>query len=70
MIGGIWIAFAFFGLREAVVALIVAQALAYFPLIWGLKKLLPEVVLTELRSYGLFLVLLTLAVTLVWRGAQ
>jgi O-antigen/teichoic acid export membrane protein len=69
MISGIWIAFAFFGLREAVIALIVAQALSYFPLIWGLKKLLPEVVAVELRSYGLFLMLLTLAVAIVWRGA-
>ena len=68
MVSGIWIAFAFFGFREAVFALIIAQAISYFPLIWGLKKLLPQVVATELRSYGLFVALMTLAAALIWRG--
>jgi O-antigen/teichoic acid export membrane protein len=61
MVIGIWIAFTYFGLREAVIALIVAQTLSYFPLIIGLKTVLPEVALAELRWYGLLVVLLALA---------
>jgi len=69
MLSGIWIAFAFFGLREAVFSLIIAQALSYFALIWGLKRLIPEVVSAELRSYALFLALIAAATVLIWRGA-
>ena len=37
MIAGVWLAFALFGLREAVISLLIAQALSYFPLILGLN---------------------------------
>jgi O-antigen/teichoic acid export membrane protein len=66
MIAGIWIAFSMFGLRQAIIALIIAQALSYFPLIVGLKQLLPEVVRNELRWYVLFLVVLTAASLTPW----
>jgi O-antigen/teichoic acid export membrane protein len=69
MIGGVWIAFALFGFRQAVVSLIIAQALSYFPLIVGLKRFLPEVALTELRLYAVLLVLLGLAAVMPWPGA-
>jgi O-antigen/teichoic acid export membrane protein len=66
MIGGIWIAFAMFGTRQAIIALIIAQALSYFPLIIGLKQLVPEVVRGELRWYVCFLAILGLAALLPW----
>jgi O-antigen/teichoic acid export membrane protein len=66
MIGGIWCAFALFGLREAIYVLVVAQVLSYFPLIFGIGKLLPEVVWGEIRYYVLFLALLGLAAALPW----
>ena len=66
MIAGIWIAFSMFGLRQAIIALIIAQALSYFPLIVGLRQLLPEVVRSELRWYVLFLVVLTAASLTPW----
>ena len=58
MIVGVWIGFKLFGLREAVISLILAQAISYFPLIVGLRKLLPEAVGTEMRSYGILLAVL------------
>ena len=64
MVAGIWIAFTWFGVRQAVFALVIAQALSYFPLIVGLKKCLPELLQTELRWYGAFLGLLVLAASL------
>jgi O-antigen/teichoic acid export membrane protein len=57
---GISIAFAFFGVREAILVLIGAQALSYFPLIFGLKRLIPIVARAELWWYGILLVLLGL----------
>ena len=60
MIAGIWIAFSMFGTRQAIIALIIAQALSYFPLIIGLKQLVPEVVRGELRWYVCFLAILGL----------
>ena len=66
MIGGIWIAFAMFGTRQAIIALIIAQALSYFPLIIGLKQLVPEVVRGELRWYVCFLAILGLAALVPW----
>ena len=69
MISGIWIAFAQFGIRQAVIALVVAQALSYFPLMLGLRKLLPLVAAAELRWYAFFLVLLGLAGFLALSGA-
>ncbi len=61
MIAGIWIGFALFGMRQAVIALVIAQALSYFPLILGLNRLLPEVTRDELRWYVGFLVVLVVA---------
>ena len=61
MIGGVWWGFTSFGIKGAVVSLVIAQALSYFPLIVGLKRFLPEVAGAELRWYGLFLLLLTVA---------
>jgi O-antigen/teichoic acid export membrane protein len=69
MITGVWIAFALFGVREAVVFLIIAQALSYFPLIVGLFRLLPEVARTELRWYAALLALLAVAAVVPWPGA-
>ena len=43
MVAGIWYSFVYFGLHEAVVSLIIAQALSYFPMIAGLSRLLPDV---------------------------
>jgi O-antigen/teichoic acid export membrane protein len=69
MIAGIWISFALFGIREAVISLIIAQALSFFPLILGLRKLLPSVGRSELRWYVGFLVLLALATLVPWPAA-
>jgi O-antigen/teichoic acid export membrane protein len=68
MISGIWIAFVRFGVREAVIALLIAQALSYFPLIAGLRRFLPELTRAELRWYVAFIVLLGVAVVLPWPG--
>jgi hypothetical protein len=68
MIAGISFSFAFFGIRQAVILLIIAQALSYFPLIFGLTKLLPEVARMELRWYAGFLALLVLAAVVPWPG--
>jgi O-antigen/teichoic acid export membrane protein len=69
MIGGVGIAFALFGVREAVFSLIIAQAFSYFPLIFGLFRLLPEVARIELRWYVALLALLGLASVIPWPGA-
>jgi O-antigen/teichoic acid export membrane protein len=69
MVSGVWVSFVMFGIREAVVALVLAQALSYFPLVFGLHKLLPEVVRTEIRNYALFLALIALGVFLSWPKA-
>jgi small neutral amino acid transporter SnatA (MarC family) len=69
MIAGIWFAFAYFGILQAVIFLIIAQALSYVPLMVGLSRLLPEVTRTELRWYAAFLVLLGLAVVMPWPAA-
>jgi O-antigen/teichoic acid export membrane protein len=66
MIAGIWISFAMFGMRQAIGALVIAQALSYFPLIFGLKQLLPEVVRHELRWYVGFLVVLGGTALVLW----
>jgi O-antigen/teichoic acid export membrane protein len=58
MIIGISVSFAYFGFRPAVVSLVIAQALSYFPLIAGLNKLLPEVARREFVWYVALLVLL------------
>jgi hypothetical protein len=60
MVGGVWIAFAMFGIQGAMYALIVSQVLSYFPLIAGLRKLMPEVAFVELGWYSLFIALLAL----------
>ena len=68
--GGILAAFHWFGLPEAMVVLIAAQAISYLPLISGLKKVLPQVARAEMRWYAAFLVLLGLAAALLWPGAK
>ncbi len=70
MAGGVLAAFHWFGLPQAMVVLIAAQAISYLPLISGLKKVLPEVARAELRWYALFVVLLGLAASLPWPGAM
>jgi O-antigen/teichoic acid export membrane protein len=66
MVSGVSIAFTLYGLWHAVMALIVAQVLSYFPLVVGIKKVLPEVAAAELRWYAVFLVLLALAFIIAW----
>jgi O-antigen/teichoic acid export membrane protein len=61
MVIGVWIAFSHFGVRAAVIALVIAQALSYLPLIVALFKLLPEVAWRELAWYSCFIVILGLA---------
>jgi O-antigen/teichoic acid export membrane protein len=68
--GGILAAFHWFGLPEAMVVLIAAQAISYLPLISGLKKLLPEVARAEIRWYAVFVALLGLAAALPWPGIK
>lgn len=70
MAGGILAAFRWFGLPEAMVVLIAAQAISYLPLISGLKKVLPEVVPAEARWYAAFVVLLGLAAALPWPATK
>lgn len=65
MVTGVYIAFAFFGIREAIIALVIAQAVSYFPLLTGIRKLLPEVVGSELRWYAGLLAVLGVAAVLV-----
>lgn len=63
MVIGIWVSFALFGTREAILSLVVAQAVSYFPLLAGVKKLLPEVADDELRWYtGLIAIILCVAI--------
>lgn len=65
MVGGIWLAFTRFGTYAAILALIIAQAVSYLPLIIGLRRLLPEAGHTELRWYAALLLLLTVAAVLI-----
>ncbi len=66
MLSGIWIAFTYFGIKAAVVSLIIAQALSYFPLIVGLRRLVPQAGRAELGWYTGFLALLGLAALVPW----
>ena len=66
MAAGIWIAFSLSGIRQAVLALVIAQAFSYFPLIVGIHKCLPELGQTELRWYGAFLGVLVVAAAMLW----
>jgi len=70
MVGGVLVAFHWFGLAQAMIVLIAAQAISYLPLISGLKKVLPEVARAELRWYAVFVVLLGLAAAIPWPGAK
>jgi O-antigen/teichoic acid export membrane protein len=70
MVGGVLVVFRYFGLPQAMVVLIVAQAISYVPLIKGLKKVLPEVAAAELRWYAIFVVLLGLAAAMPWPGVK
>jgi O-antigen/teichoic acid export membrane protein len=60
MISGIWFALVHFGIWHAILALIIAQALSYFPLIFGMHKLLPQSAAREARWYLLFLAVIVL----------
>lgn len=65
MTAGIWMCFSFFGLRQALLALVLAQALSFLPLISGVRTLLPEVGRTELAWYGTLLATVGLTAALV-----
>jgi O-antigen/teichoic acid export membrane protein len=64
MVAGIWLAFGYLGLGPAIIALVVAQAVSYIPLIAGIRRLLPEAGGAELRWYVGFLAVV-LAVALI-----
>ncbi len=66
MVAGISIAFARLGIHEAVLALVIAQVISYFPLVLGVRRLLPEVTSAELRYYCSLLGLLLVAGVLAW----
>jgi O-antigen/teichoic acid export membrane protein len=68
MLAGIWVAFLQFGIRGAVVSLVISQALSYFPLIVGVARLLPGVAGTELRFYAILLVSLAAIFAAFWSG--
>ncbi len=68
MVAGVWVAFALFGLRQAIIALVIAQAVSYFPLMVGIKRLLPEAAAGEVRWYAGLLALLILAVVIFRPG--
>lgn len=65
MVFGVWIAMATSGLRYAILALVIAQAISYFPLIVGVRGILPEVTRIEARWYFLLLALLATAALLL-----
>jgi O-antigen/teichoic acid export membrane protein len=69
MVVGVWIAFSRFGMRAAVIALVIAQALSYLPLIVALFKLLPELAWRELAWYSFFVAILGLATMIPWARA-
>jgi O-antigen/teichoic acid export membrane protein len=66
MVAGLWIAFAFYGVHQAIAVLIVAQAISYFPLIWGLGRVLPDVARAETRWYVALLAALGLAAVMLF----
>jgi len=66
MVSGVWLALKYFGVREAILALVVAQAISYFPLVFGIKRLLPEETGAELRWYTFLLLLMVLASLIHW----
>jgi O-antigen/teichoic acid export membrane protein len=63
---GVWFTLLRFGVREAIITLVVAQALSYFPLIFALRRLLPEVVRAEWRFYCLLLAFIIFASLIPW----
>jgi O-antigen/teichoic acid export membrane protein len=69
MVCGIWTAFALFGIRQATISLILAQAVSYVPLIVGLRKLVPEVAHTEIRWYAALLAILTVIICITLSSA-
>lgn len=68
MAAGLWISFQFFGLHYAVISLLIAQAISYFPMIAGVFHLLPQGARAEVRWYAVFLGLLCLAALVPWPG--
>jgi len=67
MIAGIGVSFKLFGIHQAVLSLVIAQGVSYFPMMLGLGRLLPAVARQELRWYMLFLGLTVLGGFLSWR---
>jgi O-antigen/teichoic acid export membrane protein len=61
----IWVSFTYFGIRQALLSLLLAQALSYAPLMIGLARVLPSVARAEVRWYALFLIIL-LAALVFW----
>jgi hypothetical protein len=68
MVTGIWVSVVYFGIHQAVLALIIAQVLSYIPMIVGLGRLLPGVARAEIRWYALFLAILAGAALVHWPG--
>jgi O-antigen/teichoic acid export membrane protein len=68
MLGGVWFALVRFGIREAILALVIAQAISYLPLLFGISKMLPEVASREIRLYAVLIALLCSASLVHWPG--
>jgi O-antigen/teichoic acid export membrane protein len=64
---GIWLSFSYFGLREAILSLLVAQAISYFPMIWGLTRVVPAIGFLETWTYTAFLTMTGLAGVAAWK---
>ncbi|MGC4053253.1 MAG: oligosaccharide flippase family protein [Paludibaculum sp.] len=68
MVGGIAVSFMYFGIHQAVLSLLVAQAISYFPMMFGLMRLLPDIAKEEFRWYMLFLGVLVVGAAVCWRA--
>jgi O-antigen/teichoic acid export membrane protein len=66
MVAGLGITIKYFGIQQAVISLLVAQAISYFPVIFGVSTMLPGVAKAELKWYGGFLCLLCMAAFVPW----
>jgi hypothetical protein len=68
MVSGVWLALVRFGVREAIWALVIAQAVSYIPLIFGLRRLLPETAKTEILWYVGLIAMMASATLVPWPG--
>jgi O-antigen/teichoic acid export membrane protein len=66
MVAGLWVAIKYFGIQQAVISLVIAQAISYFPVIFGISRTLPEIAKAELKWYGAFVCFLCLAAFVPW----